>query len=230
MSNRAQWKMIHTLNTCNTGKMTVAELAELGIVCFDDTIRELIGNGIIHFEDEHNGPYSLSQIARTMINKFIVASGNRNKTNMYIDQPSCFVIMPFSESWSQDVYDNLIKPAVEEVELKCIRGDEIERTGMLNDNIFKAIQEAGFIIGEISSPNPNVYYELGVVDALGKETFILFDPAKNKQIPADKKGIHYTEYSQTNLPDAKEKLKAALKEKIDYYKLLATTKYCTVTI
>ena len=71
---------------------------------------------------------------------------------------------------------------------------------------------------------------MGVVDALGKETFILFDPAKNKQIPADKKGIHYTEYSQTNLPDAKEKLKAALKEKIDYYKLLATTKYCTVTI
>ncbi|MES2848107.1 MAG: hypothetical protein V4685_03565 [Bacteroidota bacterium] len=233
MSERAQWKMIHVLNTCNSGRMTEAELAELGIVCYTDTIVQLVNDGIVHSEQTPWGPsYYLSNAAVNMVNKFIVASGERVKGNMYIDQPSCFVVMPFSEKWSGEVYDEFIKPAVEAAGLQCIRGDEIERTGILNANIFKTIQQAGFVIAEISAPNPNVYYELGVVDALGKETFILFDPKKNKRkpVPADKQGVHYTEYSQQDLKKAKKSLSTKLKERVNYYKLLSTVKYCTVTV
>ena len=227
MSAREQWKMIHVLNTSAKPKLNSDELAQLNIDCYNDTIGVLINDGIVE-EDTNDKTYSLSLAAKNMINKFIVSNGERDKTDMYVDQPSCFVIMPFNEPWSDDVYKNFIKPAVEEVGLKCIRGDEIERTGQLTSNIFKTIQRIGLIIAEISVPNPNVYYELGIVDAFGKDTLVLYDPDKNSQIPADKEGIHYIKYTQNNLAEAKANLKKALQNLTDKYKLFATPLFCKV--
>lgn len=217
--------MLHVLNTSKNAKLTALELEEMGIDCRNDTILPLVYSKIVEFNDK-DGTYELSQAANTLINSFIICNGNREKTFIQVDQPSCFVIMPFSEAWSDDVYQNLIEPALNEVNLKCIRGDEIERTGLLNSNIFKTIQKVGLVIAEISSPNPNVYYEIGVADTLGKETLFLYDPGKNNKIPSDKDNVHYSEYSQTNLPDAKERLKNELQKIIDLYKLFATPKFC----
>ena len=224
MGYREEWKMLHVLNTSKNAKLTAQELAEMGIDCRGDTIIPLLNSKIVEYN--HDGTFELSQVANAIINQFIVCNGARDKTYIQVDQPTCFVIMPFSESWSDNVYKNLIEPAVNEVNLKCIRGDEIERTGQLNSNIFKTLQKVGVVIAEISSPNPNVYYEIGVADTLGKETLFLYDPGKNNIIPADKVGVHYSEYSQTNLPEAKERLKNELQKIIDRYKLHATPEFC----
>lgn len=224
MGYREEWKMLHVLNTSKNAKLTAQELAEMGIDCRGDTIIPLLNSKIV--EHNHDGTYELSQVANAIINQFIVCNGARDKTYIQVDQPTCFVIMPFSESWSDNVYKNMIEPAVNEVNLKCIRGDEIERTGQLNSNIFKTLQKVGLVIAEISSPNPNVYYEIGVADTLGKETLFLYDPEKNNKIPADKVGVHYSEYSQTNLPEAKERLKNELQKIIYRYKLYATPDFC----
>ncbi len=224
MGYREEWKMLHVLNTSKNAKLTGNELAEMGIDCRSDTIIPLLNSHIVEYNND--GTYELSQVANAIINQFIVCNGARDKTYIEVDQPTCFVIMPFSESWSDDVYKNLIEPALNEVNLKCIRGDEIERTGQLNSNIFKTLQKVGMVIAEISSPNPNVYYEIGVADTLGKETLFLYDPGKNNKIPADKVDVHYTEYSYTNLPEAKERLKKELQNIITRYKLFATPKFC----
>jgi hypothetical protein len=225
MGYREEWKMLHVLNTSKNAKLTAQELAEMGIDCFGDTIMPLVHKKIVEFNNI-DGTFELSQVASELINSFIICNGNRDKSFIQIDQPSCFVIMPFSEPWSDDVYQNLIEPALNDVNLKCIRGDEIERTGLLNSNIFKTIQKVGLVIAEISSPNPNVYYEIGVADTLGKETLFLYDPGKNNKIPSDKDNVHYLEYSQTNLPEAKEKLKNELHKIINRYKLFITPKFC----
>ena len=41
MSSRAQWKMIHTLNTCTKGQLSTNELMDMGVDCYNDTIQEL---------------------------------------------------------------------------------------------------------------------------------------------------------------------------------------------
>jgi hypothetical protein len=225
MGYREEWKMLHVLNTSKNGKLNINELAEMGIDCRNDTIYPLINSKIVEFNN-NDGTYQLSQVATMLINNFIVCNGAREKTYIQVDQPTCFVIMPFSESWSDNVYKNLIEPALNEVNLKCIRGDEIERTGQLNSNIFKTLQKVGLVIAEISSPNPNVYYEIGVADTLGKETLFLYDPGKNNKIPADKVDVHYSEYSQNNLLEAKERLKNELQKIINRYRLFATPNFC----
>jgi hypothetical protein len=225
MGYREEWKMLHVLNTSKNGKLNINELAEMGIDCRNDTIYPLINSKIVE-SNNNDGTYQLSQVATMLINNFIVCNGARDKTYIQVDQPSCFVIMPFSEDWSDNVYKNLIEPALNEVNLKCIRGDEIERTGQLNSNIFKTLQKVGLVIAEISSPNPNVYYEIGVADTLGKETLFLYDPGKNNKIPADKVDVHYSEYSQNNLPEAKVRLKNELQKIINRYRLFATPNFC----
>jgi hypothetical protein len=54
----------------------------------------------------------------------------------------------------------------------------------------------------------------------------LYDPGKNNKIPADKVDVHYSEYSQSNLPESKESLKNELQKIINRYKLFATPKFC----
>jgi len=43
------------------------------------------------------------------------------------------------------------------------------------DDVLQDIMESEVIIAEISSQNPNVYYELGYAHAVGKETILLAD-------------------------------------------------------
>ena len=46
-----------------------------------------------------------------------------------------------------------------------MRGDSIVRVGDLSTNVWKSITQAGVIVAEVSVPNPNVYYEIGLADA-----------------------------------------------------------------
>ncbi len=228
MSYRDQWKMIHLLNTCSKGELTAADLEKMSVNCKVDTIYMLLDSKIVECNDRENGPYWLNPVARQILNQFIVCRGDRDKTIMYVDQPVCFVIMPFSEKWSANVYDKIIKPAVEGADLTCIRGDEIERTGTLNGNIFKTLQRAGLVVADITAPNPNVYYELGVADTLGKESFVIYQVGNEKKIAADKEGIHYYAYDPKVPGKAKKELCLALKAWNKDQNLKNTARYCKI--
>jgi len=102
---------------------------------------------------------------------------------MRVDYPEAFVIMPFSEPWSDRLYSDMIEPAVKAAGLDCVRGDTAVRVGDLARNIWDAIMRAGVVIAEVSVPNPNVFYELGLAHALGKDRFIL--KHGTAKLPAD---------------------------------------------
>ncbi|MDQ6760945.1 MAG: nucleotide-binding protein, partial [Acidobacteriota bacterium] len=59
------------------------------------------------------------------------------------------------------------------------------------------ITQAGVIVAEVSVPNPNLYYEIGLADALGKPVF-LFKQA-SATLPADFGGVHYYPYDINDL-------------------------------
>jgi hypothetical protein len=142
----------------------------------------------------------------------VLANRVASKVDLRVDYPQAFVIMPFSETWSEAVYSRMIKPAVDAVrspKLECIRGDSLVRVGDLNTNIWNQIMQAGVIIAEVSAANVNVYYELGLTHALGKDTFLL--KRTGATLPADFGGAHFYEYELGSLESGRDKLTKALK-------------------
>jgi len=69
-------------------------------------------------------------------------------------------------------YRTLIKPAVEEAGVACVRADEIVHAGSIDLTMYRHLLEADLVIADISTCNPNALYELGVRHALRPHTTI----------------------------------------------------------
>jgi hypothetical protein len=218
MSEHQEWKMIHLLYRCShassDGKrrvLTEDEFRLAGVHCEMDTWYALVDAGIVTCE---NGEWALTKPAREIVRHFTVGKLPGTRVDIRVDYPEAFVIMPFSEPWSDDVYDNMLVQGIENAGFSVVRGDEITRVGDLNNNVWHSITQAGVIIVEASVPNPNVYYEIGLATALGKPIFIY--KQENCQLPADFGGTHYYEYDIDDLDSARLNLTNALTAWADY--------------
>ncbi len=124
----------------------------------------------------------------------------------------CFVIMPFGkkpvdgiEFNFDDVYHELIEKSVEELGINCERCDEILDTGAIHKKMFRGIFDADVSVVDITSQNPNVFYELGVRHALQKKVTLVIGRKDNLQkIPFNISGISILGYEI----DSSEKLEA----------------------
>lgn len=103
-------------------------------------------------------------------NVFFEQFGVRNKT-IKVDKKLIFVLTPFSDE-EDEVFQN-IKDACSKAGFRCVRGDEENATGNVLRHIIKTIAQSRLVIANISSRNPNVFYELGIAQALGKPTILV---------------------------------------------------------
>ena len=214
MSKHQEWKMIHLLygyaHRTNSGErrvLTEQELTSAGVHCDPDSREPLERAGIVtRIGDE----YALSAPANEMINRFTVAEGPKVGVDIRVDYPEVFVVMPFTEPWSDNVFANLLKPAIEDAGFGVSRGDSIVRVGDLSTNVWRSITQAGLILADVSVPNPNVYYEIGLADALGKPVFLF--KQESVSLPADFGGVHYYEYNINDIGTGRRKLTAELKK------------------
>lgn len=97
---------------------------------------------------------------------------------------TCFVVMGFGTKTDfqstpnrllnlDKTYRNVIKPAVEETGLKCIRADEIVHSGLIDVPMYEQLLSADVVIADLSTANNNAFYELGVRHALRPYTTII---------------------------------------------------------
>jgi len=123
---------------------------------------------------------------------------------------SCFVIMPFGIKKEQDgnkvdfdkIYKSLIKPTIEEINLSCLRCDEISKAGMIHKDMFNHIYNSDIAIVDISVLNANVFYELGMRHALKKSVTVIIK-SKNTPIPFNITGMRLIEYDEENTESQK---------------------------
>jgi len=94
------------------------------------------------------------------------------KRNKRINRNLCFVLMPFKKNL-EPVYKKIKEVVVLEHGLSCIRADDIYSTGIIIEEIWDKIQEAQVIIADATGRNPNVFYEIGLAHAIGKEVIII---------------------------------------------------------
>lgn len=84
----------------------------------------------------------------------------------------CFVLMPFSKPFD-DVYRAVIAPAVRQAGLEGMRADEMFAPGSIMEQIRSAIQQSRLCVADLTGRNPNVLYELGIAQTLGKPCILL---------------------------------------------------------
>lgn len=228
MSNYAMWKMLHLIHLYGRlgpdgqSALTRSELNKAGIDCTADTIAPLVQGGAVVFHpdpggDSTNSRYTLAPATIKVLEACVVAGRSVHDVHVRVDYPQAFVVMPFREDWSDRVYSELIEPAVTGAGLECLRGDTIVRVGALNTNLWRAMMQAGVVIADVSAPNINVFYEIGLADALGKDVFVLKQPGAN--LAADIGGAHYYEYEKGQPALALPLLEAGLRKWSDEHRV-----------
>jgi hypothetical protein len=127
-----------------------------------------------------------------------------------VDKNICFVLMPFGEPWSDEIYA-VIKSSIESLGLQCLRGDDLNGQIIIED-IWIKINQAGLIIADVTNKNPNVMYEVGIAHTVGRPTLLLTQHIK--EIPFDFTHLRHLEYSNTTSggPELKKKLRKAIQE------------------
>jgi hypothetical protein len=187
MSRRSIWKVLHLLHTARPA--SIEELRDAGIHCEPDTIDPLLDD--LQFLKLDGNRFALSERGRKLLDNFLVAHRRFTGEDMRVDHPSAFVAIPYGGRWD-DLCTDVIKPVVEAVGLTYVRADNQPRVGSLMEGVWGEILQAGIIIAELSEPNPNVFYELGLVHALGKDVIVLKE--NTVHLAADFRGTLYVEY------------------------------------
>lgn len=115
----------------------------------------------------------------------------------------CFVIMGFGIKTDlatgrklnlDNAYRNMIKPAVVQCGLECVRADEIPHSGVIDLQMYRELLTADVVIADISTVNPNAIYELGIRHALRPWTTVVISESELKY-PFDLGHIVITPYT-----------------------------------
>jgi tetratricopeptide (TPR) repeat protein len=83
------------------------------------------------------------------------------------------------------VYYDLIYPAIEEAGLKPIRADEEKVGGIIHKPMFERLILCEYAVVDLTTANPNVFYELGVRHAVRPYSTVLLFAEGTKQLPFD---------------------------------------------
>jgi hypothetical protein len=128
-----------------------------------------------------------------------VSSGELKKLGKAVNvssTDSCFVMQPFASPLG-DYYEKIYKISIEKAGLKPVRADaDIFHTGKIMDQIWSGISEAKVLVAELTSRNPNVFYELGLAHALQKPVVLV--SSKEDDVPFDLQHIRVIYYDVTD--------------------------------
>ena len=132
-----------------------------------------------------------------------------HKAQFSTDEKLCFVLMPFDEKY-KSVYSDIIKPITNVLGLEAKRADDIFEPAPIIQGIWEHINKAKLIIADLSGRNPNVFYEVGLSHALGKNVILL--ARSMEDVPFDLQHIRCITYEER--PDGAKKLEQDLSNMI----------------
>jgi len=100
--------------------------------------------------------------------------------------------MPYSKDWSKALEDTLLD-ICKSAGLELLIAKNMEGRFIPHD-IWQGITSASVIIADITDGNPNVAYEIGLADVLGKELILL---CQGNDVPFDFLGQRLICYENT---------------------------------
>ncbi|MCY3682861.1 MAG: hypothetical protein OXH16_15780, partial [Gemmatimonadetes bacterium] len=100
-----------------------------------------------------------------------------------MSQGKCFVIQPFNEATYEKRYADTFEPAIRDAGVEPYRVDRDPGADILISAIEKGIEKSDVCFAEITSDNPNVWYELGYARSHGKHVTMVCE--KSRKLPFD---------------------------------------------
>ena len=141
----------------------------------------------------------------------------------------CFVIQPFDNGKFDSRFEDTFKPAIKNAGFEPYRVDNDWSVQVPIDDIERGIRESEIVFAEISTDNPNVWYELGYAYACGKDVVMVCSEERTGKFPFDiqhKSIITYkttTKSDYLKLEESIEKKLAAIKQKVSTTEKLHNT-------
>jgi hypothetical protein len=113
-------------------------------------------------------------------------------------QKRCFVISPIGAEGSEirdhadDVFEFIIKPAMDELEIHAYRSDHTLVPGKITEQMFDSLLKDDLCVAILTYQNPNVYYELAIAQSAGRPTVLMVQ--KGHALPFDIADLRTIEY------------------------------------
>jgi hypothetical protein len=126
--------------------------------------------------------------------------------------PSCFVIQPFDKGPFDKRFEDVIEPAIRAADLEAYRVDRDPGASIPIEDMEAGIRSAAVCLADITTDNPNVWFELGFAISSGKDV-VLVSAASRERFPFD---IHHRKvlvYSTDSTSDF-EGLRARITKRI----------------
>lgn len=101
-----------------------------------------------------------------------------------VAEKTAFVLTPHHPDFDETY--GVIKETIQTLGFRVERGDDESANGSVLKHVLQKIAQAELVFANIDGRNPNVYYELGLAQCLGKRVFIL--TSEIDDVPFDLKG------------------------------------------
>jgi len=115
--------------------------------------------------------------------------------------PTCFVIQPFDSGAYDKRYDDTIAPAITDAGLDPYRVDRDPRVVIPIDQIEEGIKSCQACVADITTDNPNVWFELGYALACAKPVVLIAFDNPNRKFPFDIQHRHVIRYRTESASD-----------------------------
>lgn len=121
---------------------------------------------------------------------------------------TCFVVMAIGEqvvdgttvssASLKSKYNDLIREAILKARpsLEVVRADDISLPGTITTDIITRLMHSNYVVVDVTFPNPNVFYELGLRHACRTGTIIIKDKDAPR-VPFDIAHLRYVEYENS---------------------------------
>lgn len=83
------------------------------------------------------------------------------------------------------IYRVVIRRAVEQAGMRCIRADETSGSRLIHSDMFLDLRDQPLVIADLSLQNPNVFYELGIRHVMSSTGTVLMCDSGSMPLPFD---------------------------------------------
>lgn len=125
----------------------------------------------------------------------------------------CFIIQPFDKGKFDSRFEDVFKPAIKAAELEPYRIDQDLSVRVPIEEIENGIKECSLCFAEITTDNPNVWYELGFAFAVQKDVILVCSDERQGKYPFDIQHRQIINYKTSSKSDF-EILEKSITQKI----------------
>jgi hypothetical protein len=138
-------------------------------------------------------------------------------------KPFCFILMPFGQKPDESnrlidfdrVHTEVIEPAVNAADLEPIRADNEAIGGIIHKPMFERLMLCDYAVADLTTANPNVFYELGVRHGIRPYSTVLTF-AQGTRLPFDVAPLRGLPYrlDARGIPEKPDEDRQALAERL----------------